>query len=99
MAAEPTKQWREPTPITSDDEGSSSDESTSYEEEVLTPRPDKKHCTEEEEDPTYSLTGPSTRASRTPAREQADDEELTQRQEMMTSFSLKYETNACSCPR
>jgi hypothetical protein len=60
MAAEPTKQWREPTLVTSDDEGSSLDESTSYEEEVLTPRPNKKRSIEEEEDPTYSPMRPST---------------------------------------
>jgi hypothetical protein len=36
---------------------------------VLTPMLDKKRRTEEEEDPTYSPTRPSTWASHTPARE------------------------------
>jgi hypothetical protein len=39
---------------------------------VLTPRPNKKRSIEEEEDPTYSPMRPSTWASRTLAREQAD---------------------------
>jgi hypothetical protein len=60
MAAEPTEQWHEPTPVLSFDEGLSSDESTSYKEEVLTLRPEKKCCTKEEDDPAYSLTRPST---------------------------------------
>jgi hypothetical protein len=55
MADEPTGQWREPTPVSSDDEGSwSLDGSPSYEEEVLTLRPEKKCHAEEEDDPTYS---------------------------------------------
>jgi hypothetical protein len=74
MAAEPTKKWHEPTPVLSDDEGSSWDGSTSYQEEELTLRPEKKHHMEEEDDLTYSPTGPSTRASHTPARDHADDE-------------------------
>jgi hypothetical protein len=64
MAAEPAREWREPSPATSDEGGSSSSDksSKSYEEEVLTPRPEKKGKTEEELDPTYTLekTGPST---------------------------------------
>ena len=47
MAAERIEEWREPTPVTSDDEGSSSDESTSYEEEVVTPPKEKAHRTVE----------------------------------------------------
>jgi hypothetical protein len=77
MAEEPTGQWREPSPALSYEEGSSSSyESTSYEEEVLTPRPQKKSRTEEEEDLTYTLEkmGPSTRASRAPGQDNADDE-------------------------
>jgi hypothetical protein len=74
MAAEPTEKWREPTLILSDDEGSSSDGSTSYEEEKLTLRLKKKHHMEEEDGMTYTPTVPSTRASRTPARDHADDE-------------------------
>ena len=77
MADEPVEEWREPTLVTSDDEGSSSDESTSYEEEVVSPLPEKKHRTEEDEDPTYTPMAdrPSTRDSRTPQWEQADDED------------------------
>jgi hypothetical protein len=76
MAGEPVEEWREPTPVTSDDEGSSSDESTSY-EEVVSPLPEKKHRTEEDEDLTYTPMAdcPSTRDSRTPQWEQVDDED------------------------
>ena len=71
MADEPVEEWREPTLVTSDDEGSS------YEEEVVSPLPEKKHRTEEDEDPTYTPMAdrPSTRDSRTPQWEQADDED------------------------
>ena len=77
MAAEPTEEWRELSLVASDDEGSSSDESTPYKEEVVTPPPQKKHRTEEEEeDLTNTLVAdPSTRNSRTPTWEQADDED------------------------
>lgn len=74
METKPTEEWRPPTPVTSDGETSSSDESTEYEEEVLTPVAKKKGRTEEEEDPDYTPTAEqSTRASQTPAREQLDD--------------------------
>ena len=77
MTAEPTEDWREPSPFESDDKGSSSDESTSYEEEVPTPPIEKKRRTKVDEDPNYTPTAdrPSTQNSRTPARDQADDEE------------------------
>ena len=77
MAGEPVEEWREPTLVTSDDEGSSSDESTSYKEKVVSPLLEKKHHTEEDEDPTYTPMAdrPSTRDSRTPQWEQADDED------------------------
>ena len=76
MEGEPVEEWRDPSPVTSDDGGSSSDESTLY-EEVLSPLPEKKHRTEEDEDPTYTPMAdrPSTRDSRTPQWEQADDED------------------------
>jgi hypothetical protein len=103
MADEHAEEWREPSPAPSEKgSSSSSDERTTFEEEVL-PRPEKKVCMEEEDDLTYTLekTGPSTWNSRTPRRD--DDghvsKSITQRQQMMTSFSLKYETNASSCPR
>jgi hypothetical protein len=70
MSVERAGEWREPSPASSYKKGSSSsDDSTSYEEEVLTPRPEKKGRTEEEQDPTYTpeKTGPSSRNSRTTA--------------------------------
>jgi hypothetical protein len=54
MAAEPTEKWREPTPVSSDDEGSSLDGSTSYESEELTLKPENKCRTEEEDDPDFN---------------------------------------------
>jgi len=78
MAGLPIEEWRDPSPAPSDDGSSSSDESTSYEEGVLTPPIEKKHRTEEDEDPTYSPTPdrrPSTRKTQTPARDEADHED------------------------
>jgi len=78
MADLPIGEWCEPSLAPSDHGSSSSDESTSYEEEVLTPPIEKKRRTEEDEDPTYSPTPdrrPSTRKSRTPARDEADHED------------------------
>jgi len=78
MADLPIGEWRQPSPAPSDHGSSSSDESTSYEEEELTPPIEKKRRTEEDEDPNYSLTPdrhPSTRKSRTPARDEADHED------------------------
>jgi len=55
MSVERAGEWREPSPASSYKEGSSSsDDNTSYEEEVLTPRPEKKGRMEEEQDPTYT---------------------------------------------
>ena len=74
----PIGEWCEPSLAPSDHGSSSSDESTSYEEEVLTPPIEKKHRTEEDEDPTYSPTPdrrPSTRKTQTPARDEADHED------------------------
>jgi len=71
MSVERAGEWCEPSPASSYKEGSSSsDDNTSYEEEVLTPRPEKKGKTEEEQDPTYTpeKTGPSSRDSRTTAQ-------------------------------
>jgi len=70
MSVERAGEWREPSPVSSYKEGSSSsDDSTSYKEEVLTPRLENKGRTEEEQDSTYTLekTGPSSRNSRTTA--------------------------------
>jgi hypothetical protein len=71
MVDEHAEEWREPSPTPSE-KGSSSplDKSTSFEEEMLKPRLEKKGRTEEEDDPTYMLEkmGPSTRNSRTPRR-------------------------------
>jgi hypothetical protein len=76
MVEEPTGQWHEPSLASSYEEGSSSsDKSTSYKEEVLTLRPQKKSRTEEEVlTYTQEKTGPSTRASRTLGQDNADDE-------------------------
>ena len=49
------KNWREATPDASDDEGSSSDGSTSYESEELTSRPVKRPRGEQEDDPDFDL--------------------------------------------
>ena len=77
MADLPIGEWRQPSPAPSDRGSSSSNESTSYEEEELTTPIEKKHRTEEDEDPTYTPMAdrPSTRDSRTPQWEQADDED------------------------
>ena len=106
MVGEQIEEWRDPSPVTSDDGGSLSDESTSYQEEVPTQPIEKKHRTEEDEDPNYTPTvdRPSKGGSRTPQPEQADDEArvsklLIQCYHLMTSFSLKYETNVSSCAR
>jgi hypothetical protein len=103
MVDEHAEEWHEPSLAPSEKgSSSSSDERTTFEEEVL-PSPEKKVCTEEEDDLTYTLEkiGPSTWNSRTPRRD--DDghvsKSITQHQQMMTSFSLKYKTNASSCPR
>ena len=70
MSVERAEEWHEPSPASSYKEGSSSsNDSTSYEEEVLTPRPKKKGRTEEEHDLTYmpEKMGPSSRNSHTTA--------------------------------
>ena len=54
---EALENWREATPDASDDEGSSSDGSTSYESEDLTPRPEKRPRGEEEDDPDFDPKG------------------------------------------
>jgi len=77
MAAKPTEEWRNSSLVTIDDGGLSSDQSTSYEEEVVTPPKEKARRIVEYEDPTYTpmVDQPSTRNSRTPVRPQADDED------------------------
>jgi len=57
MSTEALENWREATPDASDHEGSSSDESTSYESEELTPRPVKRCHGEEEDDPDFDPKG------------------------------------------
>jgi len=71
MSVERAREWREPSPASSYKEGSSSsNDNTLYEEEVLTPRPERKGRTEEEQDPTYmpEKMGPSSRNSHTTAQ-------------------------------
>ena len=77
MAGKPIEEWCNPSPITSDDGGLSSGESTSYEEEVPIPPIEKKYRIEEDEDLNYTLTAdrPSIQKAGTPEREQADDED------------------------
>ena len=57
MSTEATENWRVDTPDASDDEGSSPDESTSYESGDLTPSPVKRPHGEQEEDPDFDLKG------------------------------------------
>ena len=47
MAAKPTEEWRNSSPVKIDDGGLSSGQSTSYEEEVVTPPKEKAHRTVE----------------------------------------------------
>ena len=54
---EALENWCEATPDASDDEGSSSDGSTSYNSEELTPRPVKRPHGEEEDDPDFDPKG------------------------------------------
>ena len=54
---EALRKWREATPDVSDDEGSSSDGSKSYESEELTPRLVKRPHGEEEDDPDFDPKG------------------------------------------
>jgi hypothetical protein len=57
MSTEALENWRKATPDASDDEGSSSDGSTSYESEELTSRPVKRPCGEEEDDLDFDSKG------------------------------------------
>ena len=52
MADLPIGEWRQPSPAPSDHGSSSSDKSTSYVEEELTPPIEKKRRTEEDKDST-----------------------------------------------
>ena len=47
MAAMPTEEWSNSSPVKIDDGGLSYDQSTSYEEEVVTPPKEKAHRTVE----------------------------------------------------
>ena len=57
MSTEALENWCEATPNASNDEGSSSDGSTSYEREELTLRPVKRPHGEEEDDPNFDPKG------------------------------------------
>ena len=62
MAEEPISKWRDPTPSAS---------STSLESQVsVTPRPTKKHHTEDEDDPTYQPRDDEVESVRSPNPEQ-----------------------------
>ena len=54
---EALENWREAIPDASDDEGSSSDGSTSYESKDVTPRLVKRPRGEEEDDPDFDPKG------------------------------------------
>lgn len=61
MAIRPIEKWREATPISTDDQGSSSDETMSYVSGANTETREKR-CMEEEDDPDYKPTA-ETRSS------------------------------------
>ena len=82
MATEVAEQWREPTPKRIDDEGSSSNGSTSYESEELIPRPQKRPHGEED-DSVFDLKG-DTRGSRAEPRVPPKHGNETLRHEVLT---------------
>ena len=57
MSTEAAENWRKATPDVSNDESSSSDGSTSYESEELTPRLVKRPRGEQEDDPNFDPKG------------------------------------------
>jgi len=61
---EALENWREATPDASNDEGSSSDGSTSYESKEVTSRLVKRPCGEDEDDPDFDPKG-EARGART----------------------------------
>ena len=69
------KNWREATPDASDDEGSSSDGSTSYESEELTPRLVKRPRGEQEDDPNFDPKGEARGTRAEPRVPPKDDTE------------------------
>jgi len=74
---EALQNWREPTPNESDDNGSSSDTS-SYESEQLTPRPQKRPRGEDDDDPDFDPMA-EKRAPRTETRVASVDDSISQR--------------------
>jgi hypothetical protein len=74
---EALQNWREPTPNESDDNGSSSDTS-SYESEQLTPRPQKRPRGENDNDPDFDPTA-EKRAPRTETHVASVDDSISQR--------------------
>ena len=77
MATEAAEQWREPTPKRSDDEGSSSDGSTSYESEELTPRSVKRPNGEEEDDLDFDPNDEARGSCTEPRQPPKDDTQAT----------------------
>ena len=77
MSTEATENWCEATPNASDDEGSSSDESTSYEREDPTPRPVKRPRGEEEDDPDFDPKGEARGSCVEPRQPPEDDTQAT----------------------
>ena len=78
---EALQNWGEATPDASDDEGSSSDESTSYKSEELTPRRVKRPHVEEEDDPDFDPKG-EARGSRAEPRQPPEDDTQATRHEV-----------------
>ena len=73
MSTEALENWREATPDASDDEGSSSDRSTTYESRELTPRSLKRPRNEEEDDLDFDPKGEARRSRAEPRQPPQDD--------------------------
>jgi hypothetical protein len=82
MSTEATENWREATPDTSDDEGSSSSYGrTSYESEELTSRPVKRPHGEQENDLNFDPKG-EARGSHAEPRVPPEDDTKDSRREV-----------------
>ena len=81
LTKEALENWREATPDASDDEGSSSDGSTSYKSEELTLRPVKRPRGEEEDDLDFDPKG-EARGSRVEPRQPSKDDTQAPRLEV-----------------
>ena len=75
MSTEAAENWRKATPDVSNDESSSSDGSTSYESEELTPRLVKRPRGEQEDDPNFDPKGEARGTRAEPRVPPKDDTE------------------------